>query len=295
MSMMPTQSLIGIWRSCAFPTQETVVVFCLDGKGFLFFYWGSIGAPILDEFDWSLKRNGELDIAWAVCHDHAEDGSLDLEVTSGKTEAITYEILWDPVRALRIDLGMHAGFDTPLEYVGGAEDSSHERGRWQQFTKGFDPFGPGRQVWTVDDKNRWHPLHCQLAEEPVVRPPFSQWQLLGLILGTFGQVAYMADYGREILPVWLRIGFHLLPILPFVLFSEDDFRSGLWVQFVRRAHRAGAIGFLLVTGVALTFTLVGLVPSGWALFAAFIGFGCAVSVRTLRELGQCTATFSGEG
>jgi len=161
--MTPTQSLIGTWRGCAFPTQETALVLCPTGKGFLFFYWGSIGAPVLDEFAWS-SGDRELSITWAVRHDFPENGSLNLEVSSGKTEIVPYEMLSVPSRALHIELGLHAGFDTPLEYVGGAEDSSGERRRWQEFTRGFDPFGPGRRVWTVDGRGRWHFLEYRTVE-----------------------------------------------------------------------------------------------------------------------------------
>ncbi|OAI47676.1 hypothetical protein AYO44_09265 [Planctomycetaceae bacterium SCGC AG-212-F19] len=156
--MTPTHALVGTWRGCAFPTQETAVVLCPDGRGFLFFYWGSLGAPFLDEFAWSADQDGKLAVRWHVRHDFPDNGSVDMTVTAGTSEMLPYEVISGSNRSLRLELGLHAGFDTPLEYVGAAGDSATERGRWQQFTKHFNPFGPGRGVWTVDDRNRWRPL-----------------------------------------------------------------------------------------------------------------------------------------
>lgn len=38
--------LIGVWTGCAFPTQETTVVFCEDGSGLYFYYQGSLEGSI---------------------------------------------------------------------------------------------------------------------------------------------------------------------------------------------------------------------------------------------------------
>lgn len=286
MNPAPVESLIGTWRGCAFPTQETILVFCPDGKGFLFFYWGSIGDPVLDEFDWSMEQPGEVKVTWRILHesDSASDSDKDscrLKVTSGTSAQVPFQLVSESNRCLRIDLGLHEDFDTPLTCIGTPGSSDTERDHWQQFTKKFDPFGPGRQVWLVDEGGRWQPLPFQVVEAK--KPLFNQWRQLGLIVGTLGQVAFLADYGREVVPVPLRIGLHIAPIVLCVALSESDFEATRWTRIARRLQAIGAAAYLLGTLLVVAFALAGLRPRGWTFFGTFILIGSIVSVRMLRQ------------
>src|SRR6185437_8939295 len=40
------------------------------------------------------------------------------------------------------------------------------------------------------------------------------WKFSAVIIGLFGQVAFFADFGRDLVPAWLRVAAHLALVMP---------------------------------------------------------------------------------
>lgn len=162
--------IIGIWNGCAFPTQETTVIFFEDGNGLLFFYWGSQGEPTLSEFKWLPNSGNSVQLEWIVRHDYdynspgEEDDDDEAAIEDQRDHTKAHYTIID--RSLVIHIGMHE-FDHALNFVGAPGNFATRKPLWEKYTKEFNPFGPGRQVWiasghgwqktgfTIDEKKPW--------------------------------------------------------------------------------------------------------------------------------------------
>lgn len=162
--------IIGIWNGCAFPTQETTVIFFEDGKGLLFFYWGSQGAPTLSEFKWLPNSGNCVQLDWVKRHDYdynsakeddedEEEDESDIEDQRDHSKA-HYTII---DRSLVIHIGMH-DFDHGLQYAGSPGEFATQKPKWEKHAKEFNPFGPGRQVWIVGEQG-WQKTPFVLEEK----------------------------------------------------------------------------------------------------------------------------------
>lgn len=166
--------IIGIWSGSAFPTQETSVVFFEDGNGLLFFYWGSQGSPTLSEFKWMPRDENSISLEWIMRHDYdyhtetndeeeqdqkdEDDEEPDSEVRDHSKAA--YTLAND---TLVIQIGMHE-FDHALNYAGKPGEFAPQKSLWEIFTREFNPFGPGRQVWIWSGKG-WHNTGLTIEEK----------------------------------------------------------------------------------------------------------------------------------
>lgn len=167
-----THPLIGTWTGNAFPTQETSIIFFKDGQGLLFFYLGSHGPALLNEFTWKPLSEKTIHVEWIVKDDYdyeSDEDEEDDEAHDGDEEAEPDE-KDDAVypfsvteQGLVMQLGMHE-FEYALRYAGLHGNFEEDKIKWTDFTKTFNPFGDGRKVWTVSADNSWQKTNLSVTE-----------------------------------------------------------------------------------------------------------------------------------
>jgi hypothetical protein len=140
----------------------------------LFFYWGSQGPATLSEFRWQPLNDETLKVAWIVKHEYDYlDNDDDDEESDGEEEeteekraeqrddtVVPFGITGD---GLIIRIGMH-DFDYALRRAAPADNFTEDKIKWTEFTRTFNPFGPGRQVWLTSGNNQWQKTNLQVQE-----------------------------------------------------------------------------------------------------------------------------------
>ena len=162
--MKKNSPILGVWSGCAFPTQETTLIFCEDGRGLMFFYWGSCAeSPFVDEFYWQIQSENQILVEWISKHEYDYDKGIDtLIITSGQNEAISFEII--DKTSLKIELGMHYAFDSLLDFSRKPQAFESEKEQISKFAEEFNPFSPDRLIWTQNDQN-WQKLSQDLPKK----------------------------------------------------------------------------------------------------------------------------------
>ena len=98
---------------------------------------------------------------------------------------------------------------------------------------------------------------------------YHPWTFWCLIVGTFGQVGYLAHFMHPAVPFWLAAPVFLLPI-GLVIFVQDDVAPERWV---RRAHLLASVWYGCVTLVIEAMGLLGDVPDGELLMRLLMHLG----------------------
>jgi uncharacterized membrane protein len=212
-----------------------------------------------------------------------------LEVFSGITEKTFFkqvEIL--DGRALHIALGMNDDmfFETPLNYVRAAQDFE---GRAHKLHELAAISTPSALIAVCGSWARTTPGAKSTEEERIgaLREvgtssflPFGiPIEALGLIFGTFAQVAFFSDVGRDTIPVWLRIGLHSFPVaLVVFLVTPRSLVTGLANWCVMGANVSPALCLLLVGAAA-----AGWRTEGWISYIAMNCIGALCAALLLKK------------
>jgi hypothetical protein len=117
------------------------------------------------------------------------------------------------------------------------------------------------------------------------------WAMSAVIFGLFGQVAFYADIGRDLVPAWLRVALHLTLVLPLVFIGPPSAGRG------GRALQAGAVTlgtlYLGVSLASLVLVLAGVRMPGLAFYLVLEAIGAvpvalvtAQAARFLRGPGK---------
>lgn len=104
------------------------------------------------------------------------------------------------------------------------------------------------------------------------------WVLYSLIVGTFGQVAYLADLLKPHVPGYLAVGFLIVPVWVVIFVHEGEWQQ----RTVARWHLLAALWFAAITILAEVLSFAGYAPSGTTLYRVCMHLGwihCAAVLR----------------
>ena len=109
-------------------------------------------------------------------------------------------------------------------------------------------------------------------------------KMSAVILGLFGQVAFYADFGRDIVPAWLRVAAHLALVLPLLFFEHPSaVRGG------RAPQAAVAIASAVYLGLSLAslwLVLAGVRMPGLGFYLVLESIGAVPAAATAARAAR---------
>ncbi len=90
-----------------------------------------------------------------------------------------------------------------------------------------------------------------------------------MVIGTFGQIAYLADWLHPILPAWLIIPVLIVPVALIIFIQPNEVPK----LIVKRVHLLAALWYLGITLSIEIYTILGATPHGDLFFRILMHVG----------------------
>ena len=95
------------------------------------------------------------------------------------------------------------------------------------------------------------------------------WTTWCILVGMFGQVAYLAAVLQPFLPAWVVVPIFILPIAAVVFIQPGEFPD----RWVRRVHVGAAAWYVVITLTVEAVAIFGTIPDGALLFRVLMHLG----------------------
>jgi hypothetical protein len=262
MNETPTrEELIGIWNGSEFPTQETTIVICRDGRGLYFYYCGSDDrGTFVDEFDWTLGDQ-KIDIVWKEHQTPrwALPGYDGTQTEDDEDEFVTLRdapdiaACWfqdEEKSRLTLAIDIDFAHAPTLRRAGSDPVFEAERIRFKNLAENFDPFGEDRQVWFVDEEHNWIKGASEPNQSHDAYRPIPGAHRLPIVLGCIGLLLSTPQHPPDILcilgaliPLCILKNFNSKPI------SNDH--EGWYVRKYAQLYVSIALCYCIYASVVL--------------------------------------------